>query len=190
MRKIKLQTQVSIDGYIAGENGEMDFLVRDWDPELIKFIQEITDPVDCIVLGRDLAEGFIPHWASVANNPEDPEYLAGRKFTETHKVVFTKSLEQSPWENTVLAKGDLVKEITDLKNMAGKDIIAYGGATFVSNLIKNNLIDELNLLINPTAIGKGMPIFNQIENPRHYQLIRSQSFDCGIVALTYAPIAD
>ena len=90
MRKLKLQVQMSVDGFISGPNGEMDWMTFDWDDELKECVTEITTPIDCIVLGRKLAQGFIPHWAAVAANPDDPEFAAGRKFTDTHKVVFTK----------------------------------------------------------------------------------------------------
>ncbi len=151
MRKLKLQVQMTVDGYIAGLNGEMDFMVWNWDDELKQYVTDITEPVDCIILGRKLAEGFIPYWATVAANPDDPEFTAGKKFTGTHKVVFTKTLDKSEWDNTVLAKGDLVDEITKLKKQDGKDIIAYGGATFVSTLIKHKLLDEFHLFINPKS---------------------------------------
>lgn len=185
MRKLKLQVQMTVDGYIAGPNGEMDFMVWNWDDELKQYVEDITEPVDCIVLGRKLAEGFIPHWATVAVNPGDPEFTAGKKFTDTPKVVFTKTLDKSEWDNTVLAKGDLVDEITKLKKQDGKDIIAYGGATFVSALIKQRQIDEFHLFINPTAIGEGMTIFKELERQQNLALVKSTSFDCGIVVLNY-----
>jgi len=185
MRKLKLQVQMTVDGYIAGPNGEMDWLVWNWDDELKQYVTELTEPVDCIVLGRKLAQGFIPHWAAVAANPDHPEFTAGRKFSDTHKVVFTKTLGKSEWGNTVLAKGDLVDEITKLKIKDGKDIIAYGGATFVSALIKQGLIDEFHLFINPTAIGNGMTIFNELDRKQDLSLVKSISFDCGIVVLNY-----
>ena len=185
MRKLKLQVQMTVDGYIAGPNGEMDWLVWNWDDELKHYVTELTEPVDCIVLGRKLAQGFIPHWAAVAANPDHPEFTAGRKFSDTHKVVFSKTLGKSEWGNTVLAKGDLVDEITKLKINDGKDIIAYGGATFVSALIKQGLIDEFHLFINPTAIGNGMTIFNELDRKQDLSLVKSISFDCGIVVLNY-----
>jgi dihydrofolate reductase len=187
MRKLKLQVQMTVDGYIAGLNGEMDWMVFNWDNELKIYVTEITEPVDCIVLGRKLAEGFIPHWTTVAANPDGPEFTAGRKFTDTHKVVFTKTLDRSEWDNTFLAKGDLVDEITKLKKQDGKDIIAYGGATFVSALIKQGLIDEFHLFINPTAIGNGMTIFKELDSKQNLTLIKATSFDCGIVVLNYEP---
>lgn len=190
MRKLKLQVQMTVDGYIAGPNGEMDWTTFNWDNELKKYVNEITEPVDCIVLGRKLAEGFIPYWATVAANPDDPEFTSGKKFTGTHKVVFTKTLDKPKWDNTVLAKGDLVHEITQLKKQDGNDIIAYGGATFVSALIKQGLIDEFHLFINPTAIGNGMTIFKELDSKQDLTLVKSTSFDCGIVVLNYEPKRD
>ncbi|MCF0056312.1 dihydrofolate reductase family protein [Dyadobacter sp. CY356] len=185
MRKLKLQVQISLDGYIAGPNGEMDWMVWDWDEALNNYVKQITDPVDCIILGRKLAEEFIPYWANIATKPDDPDYIPGKMITRTPKVVFTKTLNESKWENTILAKGDLVKEITKLKMQEGKDIIAYGGATFASALIKEKLLDEFYLLLDPSAIGNGLPIFKEIDGKQNYSLIESTSFDCGIVILRY-----
>ncbi len=88
------------------------------------------------------------------------------RINSTHKIVFTKTLETFDlevvaWGNTVLAKGDLAEEINKLKNQNGKDIIVYGGATFVSSLIKAGLIEEYHLFINPTAIGYGLRSSNK-----------------------------
>jgi dihydrofolate reductase len=187
MRKLKLQVQITLDGYIAGPNGEMDWMVWNWDDKLKQHVDDITQPVDCIVLGRKLAEGFIPYWAGVAANPDDPQFTAGKKFTDTHKVVFSRTLDKSAWDNTIVAKGDLTQEITALKKQDGKDIIAYGGAKFVSALIKQGLIDELHLFINPTAIGNGMTIFRESDSKLDLTLVKSTSFDCGIVVLHYKP---
>ena len=190
MRILKLQVQMTVDGYIAGPNGEMDWMVWNWDDKLKQYVNDLTEPVDCLILGRKLAEGFIPYWATVAADPENPEFISGKKFTDTHKVVFTKTLDKSEWDNTVLAKGDLVDEITKLKKQDGKDIIAYGGATFVSALIKQELIDEFHLFINPIAIGNGMTIFKGLDSKLNLTLVKSTSFDCGIVVLNYEPKRD
>src|SRR4030042_1158033 len=187
MRKLKLQVQMTVDGYIAGLNGEMDWMIFNWDNELKQYVKEITEPVDCIVLGRKLAQGFIPHWAS---KPEGEDAFGVDKMNNTTKVIFTKPLDKSEWKNTVLAKGDLVDEITKLKKQDGKDIIAYGGATFVSALIKQGLIDEFHLFINPTVIGNGMTILKELESKQNLTLIKSTSFDCGIVVLIYEPKRD
>jgi dihydrofolate reductase len=185
MRKLKLQVQMTVDGFIAGPNGEMDWMTFPWTDDISQYVTEITDPVDTIVLGRNLAQGFIPHWASVAANPDNPDFAAGRKFTDTPKVVFTKTLDQSPWENTVLAQGDLAQEINQLKQQDGKDIIAYGGAAFVSSLIRQRLIDEFHLFINPAALGNGMPIFREVGEKLNLTPQATILFACGITLMRF-----
>lgn len=185
MRKLKLQVQISVDGFVAGARGEMDWMTFDGDAELGQYVTDITATVDCIVLGRRLAEGFIPHWSAVAADPEHPEFAAGQKFTTTPKVVFTRTHDQSVWANTTLATGDLTEEIVRLKDQAGGDIIAYGGASFVSALIRHDLIDEYHLFVNPVALGTGLSIFAALENPQRFVLEGAQAFPCGIVLLRY-----
>jgi dihydrofolate reductase len=186
MRKLKLQTQLSLDGFIAGPKGEMDWMVWNWDDGLKKYVTELTEPVDCILLGRVLAQGFIPHWTSALTKPE-PENEGAQKMVDTPKIVFSKTLKKSEWDNTRLATGDLVEEISYLKKQPGKDIIAYGGSRFVSNLIKYGLIDEYHLFINPVAIGNGMTIFKTIDQKLNLKLVKATAFSCGIVVLCYQP---
>jgi len=183
MRKLKLQVQMSIDGYMAGQDGGMDWLEWNWDEELKNYVIGITEQVDCILLGRKLAENFIDAWKNLAEDPETNDDAA-RKINDTAKVVFTKTIFKTEWENTTLESGDLVQEVTNLKNQEGKDLIVYGGGTFVRALIDAGLIDELHLFINPTAIGNGMPVFGSLQNMK---LRASRSFDCGIVVLCYEP---
>ncbi|WP_309745165.1 dihydrofolate reductase family protein [Chamaesiphon sp. OTE_20_metabat_361] len=186
MRKLKLQMQITIDGFVAGANGEMDWMVFDWDDEMKNYVNEITEPVDCIILGRKLAQGFIPSWTSRIANLETADAFA-HKMVDTPKIVFSKTLEKAEWENTKLAKGNTMQEIAQLKKQSGKDIIVYGGGSFVSFLIMERLIDEYNLFVNPVALGKGMTIFNDLENKLNLTLVKNKAFDCGIILLCYEP---
>jgi len=186
MRKLKLQVQLSVDGYVAGPNGEMDWMTWNWDDNLKQYVNDLTDSIDTILLGRKMAGGFISHWASVTA-PEDPSYEFARKMVTAHKVVFTQTLAESEWDNTNLAKGDIISEVNKLKAEDGKDIVVYGGSNFVSNLIKHNLIDEYHLFINPAAIAKGLPIFDKIGQKLNLKLVKVSPFSCGIVVLTYQP---
>lgn len=185
MRKLKLQMQVTVDGFVAGPNGEMDWMTFNWDDELKNYVNEITAPVDCILLGRNLAQGFIPAWVSRLADPEMAAFA--RKMVETPKIVFSKTLETVEWENTKLAQGVSAQEISQLKAQSGQDIIVYGGGSFVSSLIKDGLIDEFNLFVNPVALGKGMAIFSDLEDKLRLTLVKSKAFDCGIVLLCYEP---
>ncbi len=186
MRKLKLQVQLSVDGFIAGPNGEMDWMVWDWDDELKQYVSDITEPVETIILGRRLAEGFIPTWTSRLEDPETADSGA-RKFVETEKIVFTRTLNQSQWANTALATGDLVDEINLLKQQEGGDIIAYGGGTFVSALVKAGLIDEYHLFVNPALLGSGMAIFGEVSYQQRLRLVKAIPFECGIIVQVYEP---
>jgi dihydrofolate reductase len=186
MRKLKLQVQMSVDGYIAGPGGEMDWMVWDWDDKLKRHVNELTEPVDTILLGRKMTDGFISHWSDVMSKPDDPSNAFAKKMIETPKVVFTKTLNKSNWVNTDIATGDLRDEINKLKSQNGsRDIIVYGGATFDSSLIKAGLIDEFHLFINPAAIGNGLTIFKDLNEIQKLNLVKSIAFDCGIVLLHY-----
>jgi dihydrofolate reductase len=178
---------MSIDGYIAGPNGEMDWIVWNWDDKLKNYVFELTKPVDTIILGRKMTDGFVSYWSDIMTKSEDPFYEFAKKMIETPKVVFTKTVKKSQWVNTTLATGDLIDEVIKLKSESGKDIIVYGGATFDSSLIKAGLIDEFHLLINPAAIGSGMAIFKDISEIQKFTLIKFMPFECGIVELQYEP---
>jgi len=187
LRKLKLQVQISIDGYIAGPNGEMDWMVWNWDDKLKNYVFEITESVDTIILGRKMTDGFISYWSDMMTKPDDPSYVFAKMMIETPKVVFTKTLKISKWVNTVLATGDLTDEIMKLKSESGKDIIVYGGATFDSSLIEAGLIDEFHLFVNPVAIGSSMAMFKDLKEIQKFTMIKSTPFDSGIVELHFEP---
>jgi dihydrofolate reductase len=185
LRKLRLHVNMSVDGCIAGPNGEMDWMVGLLDDEIIKYTSKIHEPVDTILLGRNMTDGFISYWLNVMNKPDDPWNAFAKKMIETPKVVFTKTLNKSEWINTDIATGDLIEEITKIKSQKGGDIIVYGGASFDSSLIKEKLIDEFYLFINPVAIGNGMTIFKDLNEIQKYTLIESKAFESGKVLLRY-----
>lgn len=185
MRKVKFQMQVTLDGYVAGPNGEMDWMTWNWDDELKEYVGGITEPIDLIVLGRKLAEGFIPVWKQRLEELGPGE--GAEMMVNTAKVVFTKTMTENPWENTTLATGDIAEEMANLKNQPGGDIMVYGGAGLASAMIKNNLIDEYHLFINPVVIGKGMTIYKDLQSRLNLKLVETRSFPCGINVLVYHP---
>ncbi len=177
--------QVTVDGYSAGPNGELDWMTWNWDDKLKARVIELTDSIDTILMGRKMTEGFMSYWTNV--KPDSPEYPFAKKMVDAPKFVFTKTLVEHNWVNTNLVKGDLTEEVTKLKMLPGKDMIVYGGAGFVSSLVDKNLIDEYHLFINPAIIGKGLSIFGTPGLKLNLKLESSTVFECGIVINVYSP---
>jgi len=173
MRKLKLQMTILLDDK--------------WDSGMTKFSIDNLKNVDSILLGRKTAEGFIPYWREVANNTKDSLYKLGKPLNDIPKVVFSKKLKTNKWDNATIVKGDIAKEIRTLKKKKGKDIIVYGGDSFVSSLIEHGLIDEYYLLVNPVALGNGQSAFNPLRNNLQLRLVKCKPFACGAVLLHYEP---
>jgi dihydrofolate reductase len=184
MRKLKLQMQITVDGFVAGPEGQLDWMTMTMDEKLHTFINHLTDTSDTILLGRKMTAGFIQYWEQVITQPDSPEYSFAQKMVNTPKVVFSKTIDRIDGQNVQVEKGSIVGAVNHLKHQAGKDIIVYGGATFVSSLIKNKLIDELNLFVNPVAIGSGMQIFGDRTT---LKLTDSTAYADGVVVNTYTP---
>ena len=184
-RKLKLQVQMTVDGFVAGPEGQLDWMTRNLDEGAIGRIVQITDSSDTILLGRKMTAGFIKYWESV--QPDSPEYGFARKMVDTPKVVFSKTLQRVEGKNVRVETGDLVPVVNQLKAQRGKDIVVYGGATFVSALVEHDLIDEFNIFVNPVAIGRGMRIFKERKALR---LAGSTAYASGVVVNTYHPVRD
>jgi dihydrofolate reductase len=197
MRKLILETQTSVDGFIAAIDGKTDWMIWNWgadwkwDKALQHYHTDLTKSIDCVLISRQMAEeGFNAHWQQVAENPYDSRYEFAKHIRNTHKIVFSTTLTKSTpipggWENSDIAEGYFIDFIGRLKSQEGKNIIVYGGATFVSSLIKARLIDEFHLIVNPTALGNGLSIFDKLDGRQDMKLMKAQSFDCGVVVLTY-----
>lgn len=185
MRKLKLQMQITLDGFNStGPNDEQKWVTWAWD-EIKQYVLELAKTCDTELIGRKLAVDYIPFWEETYSQPEALLYEAAKIKADQKKVVFSKTLEKSIWKNTEIAKGDLKDEVNRLKNQGGKDIIVYGGSSFVSALIKERLIDEFHFFINPIAIGKGVSAFEQLENWQPLKLKHSMTCASGVIYLHY-----
>jgi len=185
MRKLKLQMQISLDGFNStGPNDEQKWITWAWD-EIKNNVLDLADSADTEIIGRKLAMDYIPYWLDTYTKPDNPMYELAKIKANQKKIIFTKTLEKSEWNNTELAKGNLVEEVNKLKNQSGKDIIVYGGSSFVSDLVKENLIDEFYLFVNPVALGQGVAIFDKLDKREQLKLVKSKTFDCGIILLHY-----
>lgn len=176
----------TVDGFVGGKKGEMNWLEQKQDDKFIKLYQkDIINSVDTLIMGRKMTNVFISYWENIVDNePDNAGFEFAQKLVDIPKIVFSKKVKTVAGKNIRVENGDLVTVVKNLKRKKGKDILVYGGAKFVSSLIKNNLIDEYNFFIHRTAIGDGLKIFS---GTTKLKLISSKSFECGIVANQYKP---
>lgn len=185
MRKLHLQMQVSLDGFVStGPNDEQKWVTWAW-AEIKQYVLNLASSADTEIIGRKLAVDYIPYWLDTFAKPEDPMYEVAKIKAAQKKVVFTKTLETSEWQNTELAKGNLAEEVNKLKGRNGKGIVVYGGSSFVSALLKERLIDEFHFFVNPIALGRGVPVFSELEVWQALRLKKAITYDSGIVLLNY-----
>ncbi|MDA9555387.1 dihydrofolate reductase family protein [Pelobium sp.] len=186
MRKLILQMNTTVDGFVGGKKGEMNWLEQNQDAKFIKLYQkDIINSVDTLLMGRKMTKVFVSYWENIVDNePDNLSFEFAKKLVDIPKIVFSKKIKTVAGKNITVENGDLVTVIKKLKKKKGKDILVYGGANFVSSLIKNNLIDEFNFFIHRTAIGSGLKIFTDTKN---LKLIASKSYECGVIANQYKP---
>lgn len=164
MRKLKLQVQMTIDGFVAGPEGQLDWMwiPGEQDTSVFQQVIELANSCDTILLGRKMTREFVDYWENVADNqPDSPEHSFAQQMVNMRKIVFSRTETAINGRNVEVENGDLAAAVQALKNAPGKDIIVYGGADFVSSLISQNLIDEYFIFSNPIAIGKGLSIFKE-----------------------------
>ncbi|HEX3024495.1 MAG TPA: dihydrofolate reductase family protein [Chitinophagaceae bacterium] len=174
--------RISVDGYVAGPNGEEDWDIKA-DKKLWQLINELPDSSDTLLLGRKMAENFVPHFEALESY--NPKFAFAQKMINIPKIIFSKTLNKPFGKNTSLAKGNLADEIAKLKNQNGKDILVYGGAGFVSSLIAGGHIDEFYFFVIPVMINKGIRIFDLPDKRQKLSLISTTAYNSGVVVLRY-----
>jgi dihydrofolate reductase len=188
--------QISIDGCVAAAKPGIGWQVWNWgepwtwDEALKQEFNAIFVSIDCILLSRKMAEeGYLDHWGRVAAaHPADPHYAFARRIVEVDKVVLSDKLPASRWARTIVAAGAMAEEVNALKRRPGRDIICFGGVGFASSLLAAGLVDELQLFVNPAAVGEGRSIFGASRDEGlKFALFRSTAHDCGIVVNRYRP---
>jgi dihydrofolate reductase len=188
MRKLKLQVQMTIDGFVAGPDGELDWMWVSGERDESSFRQviELADSCDTILLGRNMTRGFIDYWENVVDSqPDSLEQPLAQRMVNMRKIVFSRTQTAIKGRNLEVENGDLAIVVQALKKEPGKDIIAYGGANFASSLISQNLIDEYFIFSNPVAIGSGLAIFKE---KKLLKLVSSTPFKHGKVLNKYLPV--
>ncbi|RPE08004.1 dihydrofolate reductase [Chitinophaga lutea] len=164
MRKLKLQVQITLDGFVAGPEGQLDWmwLPGEQDESSMQKVIELADSCDIILMGRKMTREFVEHWENVVDNqPDSPEQSLAQRMVNMRKIVFSRTQTAIKGRNLEVENGDLATSIQALKKEPGKDLMVYGGATFVRSLISLDLVDEYYFFVSPVAIGKGLSIFSE-----------------------------
>jgi dihydrofolate reductase len=178
MRKVTLGMNITLDGYVAGPNGELDWAFRTMSPDMGEWVTELLRGVDTILIGHNTYLQQAAAWPSQAGE------MATLLNSHT-KIVFSKRLTTLEWNNSRHATADASEEIARLKEQPGKNISVTGGATLAQSLARLGLIDEYNLVMHPIALGGGKPLFTDLSVPLDLKLVSTQTFVAGAIGLTY-----
>lgn len=183
MRKIVMLNRISLDGFFAGPNGEIDWFIHD--PEVDQAAHEMMQP-DTLLLGRLTYQMFESYWPPVAEDPNAPPEarVVADELNQMTKIVFSRSLGDVTWQNTQLVKGDLIKAVKQLKQGQGADITIFGSGTVVQQLANQGLIDEYLFTLTPVVVGAGKPLFKDVKN-FNLELVETRHFKSGNILLHY-----
>jgi dihydrofolate reductase len=182
MRKLIYSMTVSLDGFIAGPDGEIDWGAPD--EELHRFHNQQVRDIGVHLCGRRLYE-TMTYWETADENPsaQEHELEFARIWKELPKVVFSRTLEKVEG-NSRLVREAVAEEVAELKEQPGKDL-AVGGAGLASTLIKLGLIDEYRLFVSPVVLGGGTPYFPSVDDRINLELVETRTFGSRVVCLRY-----
>ncbi len=195
MRKLILQMQTSIDMYVGATDGDASWMNWSWgddwtwDAKLQKYHIDTTASADCVLVSNRMAhEGFIDHWAAMAQRSDNPQSAFAKNITKAHKVIFSHDTPEVHWSNASAATGDMVSAVNALKKAPGKNLIAFGGAGFARSLIAADLVDEFHFIVNPVVLGEGLSILTGSPGKMKLELMSSEAYAGGVVVLRYARV--
>jgi dihydrofolate reductase len=179
MRRLILQTGLSIDGYVAALDGSHPWGATD-DDAVKRWILDSVWGAGAHLMGRVTYEEMAGFWPTSTSD-------YARPMNEIPKVVFSRTLTHADWHETRIAGGDLREEIERLKREPGNDLIAYGGATLDQALTQLGLVDEYRLMIQPAALGAGLPLFRDLPAPLQLDLVEATTYPTGLAIHVYRP---
>jgi dihydrofolate reductase len=187
MRKIIVSINVTLDGFMAGPRGELDWHFPHWNEEMANFAYEQLCLMDSILLGRVTYQAMASYWPYEANNTACGRQEQDYAYMMNHyeKVVFSKTLRTVEWRNSRLVKNNIAKEVASLKEQPGLDMIVYGSGSIVSRLMQLDLVDEYVIWLHPVVLGQGIPLFRDVQGKYPLKLLKTKAFSSGVVVLYY-----
>ena len=186
MRKIISFMHISLDGFVSGPNGEMNWIKAD--QEIFDYVGKRISEGNTSLYGRVTFQMMESYWPTAADKPtatkHDIEH--SKWYSKVHKVVLSKSMANETLANTTIISDNLADKINEIKQQAGNDILLFGSPTATHSLIQQNLIDGFWLFVNPIILGQGVPLFVDIKDKIKLKLLpTTRQFSCGVTELNY-----
>ncbi len=181
MKKLIVFNMITVDGFFAGPNGEIDW--HNVDAEFNDFAIEQLDTFDTLMFGRVTYDLMASYWPTPQGVKDDP--VVAEKMNSLRKIVFSKSLQKVGWQNSELKKEIVAEEIERMKQESGKDIAIFGSGAIVSALTRLRLIDEYRFIVNPVILGKGKLMITDLKERLNLTLVSSKTFKSGNVLVIY-----
>jgi dihydrofolate reductase len=185
MRNLIFFMHTSLDGFVAGVNGEMDWIKVD--DSLFDFVGSMTAEADTALYGRVTYEMMQGYWPKAGEQPNaskhDKEHSSW--YNKVSKVILSRTISEAGLHNTQVVSDQLSENINKIKNQDGKNILIFGSPGASQSLLNAGLIDEFWLFVNPIILGKGMPLFKGITGTTKLKLAGSKTFSNGVIALHY-----
>jgi dihydrofolate reductase len=175
----------SLDGFVAGPNGEMDWIQLD--SKLFEYVGKATDAADTAIYGRITFGMMESYWPTAGENPKASKHDIEHSnwYNNSLKIVFSKTMEQPTSKKVMVIKNNMKEEIEKLKKQSGKNLLLIGSTSIVHAFTELDLVDEYWINVNPVLLGKGMPLFKDNNKRTNLKLLHSHAYDYGVVALQY-----
>jgi dihydrofolate reductase len=185
MRKIISFMHLSLDGFVAGLNGEMDWITIN--EEIFDHVGLRISEGDTALYGRVTYQMMENYWPSAGDKPaatkHDIEH--SKWYKKSHKIVLSKTMQDSDSTHTTIISDNIAERINEIKQQPGKEILLFGSPTATHALIQQHLIDGYWLFVNPIILGQGIPLFVDIKDKIKLQLLTTRQFNCGVTELNY-----
>jgi dihydrofolate reductase len=185
MRRLILLMHASLDGFVAGPNGEMDWIHVD--DAMFEYASQRTREADTALYGRVTFEMMNSYWPTAAARPDASKHDIEHSewYNRVLKVVVSKTLTGTNLANTRIVSDNVTGEILNLKRAPGKEILMLGSPSVAHTLMSQRLIDDYWLFVNPILLGKGIALFKDIAQPVKLQLVTSARLDSGVLCMHY-----
>lgn len=185
MRKIISFMHISLDGFVAGPNGEMDWI--NVNEEIFDHVGKRIKEGDTALYGRVTYQMMESYWPTAANKPDASKHDIehSKWYSKVHKIVLSKTMKDEGLANVTVINDNLLNRVNELKEQKGSDILLFGSPRATHSLIEKNLIDGYWLFVNPVILGNGIPLFKNIRDRVKLKLLTTRQFECGVTELSY-----